>query len=60
MTKQMPVESQGLGALGGVIGVVSGVNDASAYLVEDFKPTLYELEVLARHYLEKAREVEYR
>ena len=60
MKKQMPVESEGLGPLGGVIGGgISGVNDQSACLVENFKPTLYELEVLARHYLEEARGIEF-
>ncbi len=60
MGKQMAVESEGLGPLGGVIGGgISGLNDQSASLVENFKPTLYELEVLARHYLEEAREIEF-
>ncbi len=60
MKKQMPVESEGLGPIAGVIGAgISGVNDSTAYLVENFKPTLYELEVLARHYLEEAREIEF-
>ncbi len=60
MGKQMAVESEGLGPLGGVIGAgIRGVNDQSASLVENFKPTLYELEVLARHYLEEAREIEF-
>lgn len=60
MGKQMAVESEGLGPLGGVIGGgISGVNDQSACLVENFKPTLYELEVLARHYLEEARGIEF-
>ena len=60
MEKQMAVESEGLGPLGGVIGAgIRGVNDQSASLVENFKPTLYELEVLARHYLEEARMIEF-
>ena len=60
MGKQMAVESEGLGPLGGVIGGgISGVNDQSASLVENFKPTLYELEVLARHYLKEAKEIEF-
>ncbi len=60
MGKQMAVESEGLGPLGGVIGGgIRGVNDQSASLVENFKPTLYELEVLARHYLEEARMIEF-
>ncbi len=62
MEMEMAVESEGLGAIGGggfVVGRVSGVNDESAYLVEHFKPTQYELEVLARHYLDEAREIEF-
>ncbi len=62
MEKQMPVESEGLGQLvagGFLIGVVPGVNNESATIVEEFKPTVYELEVLARHYLEEAREIEF-
>jgi hypothetical protein len=59
MEKQIPVESEGLGPLAGCIGVIRGVNDESAYLVKEFKPTLYELEVLARHYLEEARDIEF-
>jgi len=62
MGKQMPVESEGLGAIragGSIIGRISGVNDESACLVEHFKPTQYELEVLARHYLENARDIEF-
>ncbi len=58
MEKQIPVESEGLGAIragGLIIGRVSGVNDESACLVEHFKPTQYELEVLANHYLEEGR-----
>ncbi len=63
MERQIPVESEGLGPIGGagwVIGVVGGVNDESACLVEHFKPTQYELEVLARHYLEEARNIEFK
>ena len=62
MKKQMPVESEGLGPLcvaGWVVGAVGGVNDESACLVEHFKPTQYELGVLARHYLDEAREIEF-
>ncbi len=60
MGKQMAVESEGLGPLGGVIGGgIRGVNDEAACLVENFTPTLYELEVLAKHYLEKVREIEF-
>ena len=62
MEKQMPVESEGQGAIAGggfVIGAVSGVNDESARLVEDFKPTQYELEVLARRYLDEIRNNEF-
>ena len=63
MEKQIPVESEGLepiGVGGLVIGAVSGVNDESACLVDDFKATQYELEVLARHYLEEARGIEFK
>ena len=62
MKNQMPVESEGLGPIGAggfIIGRISGVNEESAYLVEHFKPTQYELEVLARHYLEEARMIEF-
>jgi len=60
MEKQMPVESEGLGPIWGNIGAcIRGVTDQSASLVENFKPTLYELEVLAKHYLEKVREIEF-
>jgi len=63
MENQMPVESEGLGPIGAggfIIGRISGVNEESAYLVEHFKPTQYELEVLARHYLEEARNIEFK
>ncbi len=60
MQNQIAVESDGLGPLAGVVGGgIRGVNDKSACLVENFKPTVYELEVLARHYLEKIRDIEF-
>ncbi len=62
MRKQLPVESEGLGPLVGdgfAVGVVSGVNDESGCLVEDFKPTIHELDVLARQYLIEARIIEF-
>ena len=62
MGMEMAVESEGLGPLCGagmVVGVVGGVNDESAYLVEHFKPTQYELEVLARHYVDEAGQIEF-
>ena len=40
--------------------LVKGVNDASARFVEDFQVTRYELEVLARYYLEDVRDVEFK
>ena len=62
MTKEFPAESEGLGPLRVsdlIIGRVAGVNDASAELVQEFKPTRYELRVLARHYLKKLTEIDY-
>ncbi len=60
MKKQFSVESEGLGPLGGVIGGgIRGVNDSTAYLVDDFKPTLCELAVLTGHYLGNLREIEF-
>jgi hypothetical protein len=59
---QFPPEAEGLGFYSNgtsTIGLVDGVNDASARLVEDFRVTRYELEVLARHYLEEVRFFEY-
>ena len=53
-----PRESRGLGPAGD-IGIVEGVNDSSAKLVEGFVPTRYELKILAVHYLNQAREIEY-
>lgn len=40
-------------------GIRGGVNKESACLVEDFQPTRYELEVLASHYLDRARQREF-
>ena len=62
MNDQFPPEAEGCEPLSVgpiTIGVVRGVNDASAGLVEDFRVTRYELEVLARHYLEKVKQVEH-
>ena len=62
MDNQFPPEAEGLGYHSdgsSTIGLVEGVNDASARLVEDFRVTRYELEVLARHYLEKVRQYEH-
>ena len=59
---QFPPEAEGLGFYSNgtsTIGLVDGVNDASARLVEDFRVTRYELEVLARHYLEHVRQAEH-
>ena len=62
MDDQFPPEAEGLGFYSdgiSTIGLVEGVNDASARLVEDFRVTRYELELLARHYLEEVREYEH-
>ncbi len=69
MKRQMAKESEGLGPLVSepmgidgkrlAIGMVPGVNDAGATLVENFAPTRYELEVLANHYLEEVRAIEF-
>ena len=57
MKKHFPAESEGLGPRvvgnGFALGIVPGVNDASAELVEGFRPTRYELEVLATDYMER-------
>ena len=55
MKQRLAEESHGLEPrVGGnfVIGLTEGVNDESAFLVEDFMLTRHELEVLARHYYE--------
>ena len=55
-------ESAGLGPLPAgpfMIGRVRGVNDEGARLVSTFVPTAYELEVLARHYLEAIQEINF-
>jgi hypothetical protein len=57
MEKRWPVESEGLGGVFG--GCVRGVTDQSACLVDNFEPTLYELEVLARHYLETIYSIDF-
>ena len=51
-----PEESRGLGFCGNAhsIGLIKGVNDESASLVDGFKPTFYELEILAEHYRHEA------
>ena len=62
MDNQFPPEAEGLGYHSdgsSTIGLVEGVNDASARLIEDFRVTRYELEVLARHYLEKVKQYEH-
>ena len=62
MTIKFPTESEGLGPMIGkglAVGVVRGVNDATAELVEGFVPTRYELEVLARHYLECIGDIQF-
>jgi hypothetical protein len=56
----MPEESAGLGAWKGAgmtIGMVRGVNDRWARLVEGFAPSEYELVVLAKHYLDVRMDV---
>ena len=57
-----PAEAEGLGP-GGIgrftVGVTPGVNDASAFIVDDFAPTRYELEVLANHYLDEINKIEW-
>ena len=58
----MPEESAGLAPSGGpwcAIGTVRGVNDRWARLVEGFRPTEYELVVLAKHYLDKIMDVDF-
>ncbi len=55
MTHEMPTESEGLGG----IGDSREVNDESASLVEDFECTNYELEDFAKHYLDKAKKIEF-
>ena len=60
-TTEYPAESEGLGASGDdrfIIGRTEGVHDDAARLVTDFQPTIYELEVLASHYLDMARDSE--
>ena len=62
MDNQFPPEAEDLGWLSGGLprkGVVEGVNDASAKLIEGFQFDWYELEVLARHYLWEVRDSEY-
>ncbi len=63
MKRHFPAESEGLGPMvfadGSAIGIVEGVNDSSAELVEGFRPTRYELKVLARDYVERVGELEY-
>ena len=62
MKIQFPKESEGLGAWGNgkfVFGLAKGVNDEVAALVDGFKPTGYELEILAQHYLEEALDIEF-
>ena len=51
---QFPKESRGLEASLSieVYDLTAGVNDESAKLVDGFKPTRYELECLARHYVD--------
>ncbi len=55
MTHEMPTESEGLGG----IGDSREVNDESASLVEDFECTNYDLEDFAKHYLDKAKKIEF-
>jgi hypothetical protein len=60
--KQFPEESESLGAFlcgRALIGRTPGVNDESAKLVTGFRPTRYELAVLAEHYLNTALEIEH-
>jgi hypothetical protein len=55
-----PKESSGLhahGLPGFALGVVGGVNDSSARLVEGFQPTEYELELLAQHYVDRINDM---
>ncbi len=55
MRKQMAIESEGLGG----IASAREVNDESACLVEDFKCTINDLQDFAKHYLDKAKEIEF-
>jgi hypothetical protein len=58
----MPEESAGLAPSGApwlAIGTVRGVNDRWARLVENFRPTEYELVVLAKHYLDESMDVDF-
>ena len=57
MGKQMATESEGLGAIEGTREVE--VNEESACLVEDYKCEIYELVDFAKHYLDKAKEIEF-
>ncbi len=61
ITSKLPEESEGLEAWGDkqfVVGLTYGVNDEAARLVAGFEPTIYELEVLAKHYVEEANDIE--
>jgi hypothetical protein len=58
----MPEESAGLAPSGAPwlpIGMVRGVNDRWACLVEGFRPTEYELVVLAKHYLDEIMNIDF-
>jgi hypothetical protein len=59
---QLPPETEDLGwrsASPPRIALIEGVNDASAELVDAFRVTRYELEVLARNYLEEMNAIVY-
>ena len=66
MSKKFPIESEGLepiikSIMGKriAIGVVRGVNDAESELVEGFEITIYELKILAQHYMEEIGNIEF-
>jgi hypothetical protein len=61
MPSKKPKESEGLErtALGLNTLPVAGVNDELAALVDDFVPTRFELAVLAHHYLNELRQLDY-
>ena len=42
-----------------IMGVVEGVNNKMALLVHEFQPTRHELATLARHYLDRVREIDF-
>ena len=57
MGSRLASESEDLHPLAGIIGVVHGVNDQGAELVEEFEPTRLELSILAKHYAELIHDV---